>query len=124
MGFAYSAIGYTISKDHTTIMHYINVIDGLLKTDGNVLLLYKKCEYELIKQSEDFFLSKVKNEEETELVKVLRKKIERLTLEKKRLEYFEMFDRLRDIMDAINERTPKGKEKEVYNKIMRMFNGF
>jgi len=33
-GFSYEHIGYTIGKDHATIIHYVKSVDGLLKYDS------------------------------------------------------------------------------------------
>ncbi len=33
-GFSYQHIGYTLNKDHATIMHYVKSVDGLLKYDS------------------------------------------------------------------------------------------
>lgn len=33
-GFSYQHIGYTLNKDHATIIHYVKSVDGLLKYDS------------------------------------------------------------------------------------------
>jgi len=33
-GFSYQHIGYTLNKDHATIMHYVKSVDGLLQYDS------------------------------------------------------------------------------------------
>jgi len=122
-GMTFKSIGRTIGKDHSTIMYYVGMLDSLIESDPGLNTSYAKCR--------DLFFA---GREEHKI------EFDQIHAAKKIREYMDMYDkakrerdqaidfgrrlrRLRNIVNLIDERTPKGQEERVWTIINRMFNG-
>jgi hypothetical protein len=116
-----SEIGRPINKDHATIIHYLNNFSWLKKTDKEFstkfdILSDMYEEYRMVWFNDEKLEDKKKSQ-------LLEKSLEAVTLEKVKYEdWFKRFERLDSIIQLIEERTPKGEEEYVEQKINRMFN--
>jgi hypothetical protein len=118
------SIGEYLSKDHTTIIHYITQIESLMKQDERLLNNY-------IKASE-LFLQDKEVPVENLTVKNLHLKIESLNIQlehliterSKVLQINNKNRRFRHIVELLNERVKEGEEKKILKKINNMLNGF
>jgi len=116
-----SEIGRPVNKDHATIIHYLNNFSWLKKTDKEFstkfdILSDMYEEYRMVWFNDE----KLEDKKKTQL---LERSLEAVTLEKVKYEdWFKRFERLDSIIQLIEERTPKGEEEYVEQKINRMFN--
>jgi hypothetical protein len=113
------SIGKELGKDHTTIVHYTKTINNLL---GREVMLAEK--YLLCKRA--FNQEKPTQEEDiSDKLLSLKNENERLISERKKFNVmYERYFRLIDVIKLIDQRTPKGSETTVYDKINKMFNGY
>lgn len=124
-GFGCSQVGKSIRKHHTTILNYQRKWDGYvfsddsLKGDYNIVCnMYEKlCEIE----------PDVDNEEEDNLNEDITFKSinlrELLNHSQKNKYDTEEEERLKDILELVRERTKKGTEEVVFNKLRNIYNG-
>lgn len=118
-GHTCTAIGKYIGKDHTTIVHYSNKMDALLSRDELLAEKYIKCKNALQKERP------VIEENLSDRVVFLKSEVEKLVAERKKFNnMYERYMRLVDIIRLIDQRTPKGSEDVVYDKINKLFNGY
>ncbi len=116
-----SDIGRYIEKDHATIIHYLDNFTWLKKTDKEFstkfdILSDMYEEYRMVWFNDEKLEDKKKSQ-------LLERSLEAVTLEKVKYEdWFKRFERLDSIIQLIEERTPKGEEEYVEQKINRMFN--
>lgn len=122
-GLTFKYIASSIGKDHTTIIHYVHLLSNLLETEPSVNHKYAKCR-------DLFFAGREKHKIEYDALHANKKLEEyvsayrRVSGERDRaLEFNKRVSRLRDIVELIDERTPKGQERKVWVMINRMFNG-
>lgn len=117
-GYTRSEIGRYLKKDHSTIVHYMNDVDDMIKYTAGMAEKYLICK-ELFTNS----ISETTNEENKTIVG-LKVRIDELLLDREKLkEKVDKYKRISQIIDLIDYRTPKGKEYFVYRKINLMFNG-
>lgn len=114
-------IGRPINKDHATVIHYIKNFDWLKKNDERF-----SRKFDMLRDMYDEFRSVWFDDEvydDKRKIKFLENTLEILTLEKNKYEtWVKKNSRLDSIIQLINERTPKGEEEYVEQKINRMFN--
>lgn len=113
------SIGKSLQKDHSTIVHYTNVANTLISRDESLAHKYLLCKntFSQVVPSNNLGVS-------NRLV-VLSSENERLLQEKDMLvNNLKRYDRLKDIIKIIEERTPNGMELVIKNKIRKMFNGY
>jgi len=120
-GYTLKTIGETLGKDHTTIIHYIRSIENLIETEPNINNAYAKCR--------DIFFEGEEQEPELD-PEVLKIRIKQCTKEydtmkvtlQREKEYNRRLKRLRQIVNMLDERIPKGKEDKYQAIINRVFN--
>jgi hypothetical protein len=122
-GLTFKYIAGTLSKDHTTIIHYINLMNNLIETEPEVNHKYAKCR-------DIFFAGRENHKIEFDAIKANQKleecmeRYKRAAFEKDRaISFNKKLSRLRDIVELIDSRTPKGAEQKIFMAINRMFNG-
>jgi hypothetical protein len=122
-GMTFKSIGRTIGKDHTTIMYYIGMLDSLIESDPALNSAYAKCR-------DLFFAGREEHKIEFDQIQAAKKIREYMDLYDKAkrerdnaVDFSRRLRRLSDIVQLIDERTPKGQEKRVWTIINRMFNG-
>lgn len=122
-GLTFKFIATSIGKDHTTIIHYVHLLSNLLETEPSVNHKYAKCR-------DLFFAGREKHKIEFDALKSNQRLEEYVQAYRKAagerdraLEFNRRVSRLRDIVELLDERTPKGQERRVWVMINRMFNG-
>lgn len=121
-GYTYSSIARYLSKDHSTIIHYICECNHLIQTDDKMMETYINCR-NLFLQDKDALLTYTDKDAVKEMV-ILKMDIEKLIDKNNKLKNTQnKYDRLSEIINIIDKRTAKGKEHEVKQEIIRMFNG-
>jgi hypothetical protein len=116
-GYSLSAIARYLDKDHTTIIHYIKDVDGLLKYTPNVLNKYLMVRDKFNKVEGDLFMT-VRERELQSSIDSLNSEVERLILENNNYKW----NRLNTVFNLIDKRTPVGKEELIYKRINQLFN--
>ena len=125
-GYSFTRIGAMLGKDHATIIHYLKNIEWYMKTDVEFRekfnLAYEDC------YIEDATIHLLNEDELIKEVFSLRKEIKSLhsqidSLKLEQLETKKESNRLKPIIDMINQRTRVGTEELVYNKLNVMYNG-
>ena len=123
-GHTLKSIGRSIHKDHTTIIHYINQVDHLIKHDVRLAEKYVTCK-NIFLQGKPFISEKLSEADLVNVIDKLTKENETLILERKNvLEMRESFRSIEPIMKLIESRMAKGDEKLIEEKLTKMFNGF
>lgn len=121
-GYTLKTIGVSLGKDHSTILHYMSMVDFILKQDDRLLERYMQCRDEFLKDRQPI----IKNATEKELmdrINSLNKRLDDLLLERNNILNLEIKNRrLESIIDLINARTPQGTERIIEKKINQMFN--
>jgi len=121
-GYTYSSIARYLSKDHSTIIHYICECNHLIQTNDKMMETYINCR-NLFLQDKDALLTYTDKDAVKEMV-ILKMDIEKLIDKNNKLKNTQnKYDRLSEIINIIDKRTAKGKEHEVKQEIIRMFNG-
>lgn len=121
-GHTFESIGESLNKDHSTIIHYIDISNAVFMQDDQLSEKYFVCKELFMKDNPN--LSREYKEFE------MTSKIFRLTSERDELlkqikfanEIKNKYKRLESIIELINMRTPIGLEKSIEIKINRMFN--
>lgn len=122
-GFSFASIGYTLKKDHATIIHYLRYIDHIFVQDKALFDKYVKCKDILFnKVDENYTL--VDDASYRRVYKELEQKIGELQEKYINLHHrVEKYKRIESIIDLVNERTDQGDEELIEYKIRTMFNG-
>lgn len=122
-GLTFKYIASSLGKDHTTIIHYVQLLSSLLETEPSVNHKYAKCR-------DLFFAGREKHKIEYDSVKMAQQLEEYMQAYRKAsnerdraVDFNRRVSRLRDIVELLDERTPKGHERRVWTMINRMFNG-
>jgi len=115
-----------LKKNHATVIHYLKYFEGYLATDIEFKRKYRDCtltyrnKFEPVqkmnKSRMEQKLIELRNDNED-----LRGKVESLMSQIKILNREE--DRFSEIYDVIHDRTRRGTEEMVKNKLNKMFNG-
>jgi hypothetical protein len=120
-GYTLSTIAKYLSKDHTTIIHYITVSNFILMQDNRLMDMYVVCKEKFLKDR-DPILSYTDNE----LIKTilsLRNQIDTLVLERDNIKKMESKHiRFYNVINLIDKRVPHGQEKIIYKKINEILN--
>ena len=120
-GHTYTAIGKSIYRDHSTIIHYTKLIDDLMSTEKYLKEKYVMCKEIVLRSMKTNLLPleelnlKVEVEELNFRIKELLD--ERLAV----LEITNRFARLENIINLIDKMAPVGAEEVVEEKIKNMF---
>ena len=113
------SIGKSICKDHSTILHYISKAEDLISRDevlGEKYIICKNTFYQL---------APFKSSETSKKFVLLVSDNERLIEEKNKINNeLKKYDRIKAIINIIDQRTPKGMEKVIEDRINKMFNGY
>jgi hypothetical protein len=121
-GYTYSSIARYLSKDHTTIIHYICECNSLIQTNDKIMETYLICRDKFL-QDKDALLTYTDKDAVKEMI-VLKNDIENLMLKNSRIKNLEIkYERLNEIINLIDKRTPEGDEHRIRKEIMKMFNG-
>lgn len=121
-GHTYTNIGEYMSKDHSTIIHYVSEISHLLQNNKTIFDTFIQCKNKFLENKEPVLLHSDKD-----IVKEvfhLREQLESLTShydEVKRTE--KKYQRIMPIINLIDARTPRGHEDIIRKKINEMLNG-
>jgi hypothetical protein len=116
-----SEIGKAISKDHATIIHYLNNFQWFKKGDVKFsdtfdLLSDMYEEYRKVWFDDSKY-------DDSRKIQFLENALKETKLEKEKYEkYIKKIKRIESIVQMIEERTPRGEEEYVESKINRMFN--
>jgi len=129
-GYGITNIGRYLKKDHSSIIHYMDVIKTVLKFDEVLMgkYMYAKDMY-VNKMSVPYHeLNPVKltSKEKAQQIKIqmLNDEIDSLILEKRKLMIISKTNnRLSEIINFIDKQTPHGQEAYLLRKISTMFNG-
>ena len=123
-GYSFADIGKTINKNHATIIHYLRDIDHIFVHDKPFFDKYSKCRDAVFNSLND------NSEYESDImykqiIKGLEIKLSEMTykcinLSKK----IEKYNRIKSIIELIEERTCDGDEEIIEGKIRKIFNGF
>lgn len=123
-----TAIGTFMNKDHTTVLHYRRELYDLCKTDSRLkstyeesLKIYESCTQSsnYKKPHEDELTEEIKKLEESEAELKSQINVLNLRLESK----LHKESRLNNIIDIVIDRTRRGTECLVEEKIKRFYNG-
>jgi FtsZ-binding cell division protein ZapB len=121
-GYTYSSIARYLSKDHSTIIHYICECNHLIQTDDKMMETYITCRNKFL-EDKDALLTYTDKDAVKEMI-ILKMDIEKLIEKNNKLKDIQnKYNRLNEIINLIDKRTPEGKEHEVKKEIIRMFNG-
>lgn len=119
--YSLTSIGEPIDKDHATIIHYLKNFTWLRQNDKNF-----SRKFEMLNDMYDEFRGVWFSEDRFDDKKKILFLQDSLQIEQERSEryegYFKKIKRLDSIIQLIEERTPKGEEEYVEQKINRMFN--
>ena len=121
-GYTYSSIGRYLSKDHSTIIHYICECNSLIQTDDKMMETYINCRNKFL-EDKDALLTYTDKDAVKEMI-ILKMDIEKLIDKNNKLkESQNKYNRLSEIINLIDERTPEGQEHAIKKELIRMFNG-
>lgn len=121
-GYTYSSIARYLSKDHSTIIHYICECNHLIETNDKIMETYINCR-NLFLKDKNALLTYTDKDAVKEMV-ILKMDIEKLIVKNNKLKDIQnKYKRLSEIINLIDKRTPKGKEHEIKQELIRMFNG-
>ena len=115
-GYGISYLGRHIKKHHSSIIHYRDSANDLLETNEIFAEKYFICKDKFMSDKGD--LIQISSKEQ------LLNQIDALILDRNALlEEAQKHRRLRNIIEFIDSRTPRGKESFVLRQINLMFNG-
>jgi len=121
-GYTYSSIARYLNKDHSTIIHYICECNHLIQTDDKIMETYLICRDKFL-QDKDALLTYTDKDAVKEMI-VLKNDIDNLMLKNSRIKNLEIkYERLNEIINLIDKRTPEGNEHRIRKEIIKMFNG-
>lgn len=121
-GYTYSSIGRYLSKDHSTIIHYICECNSLIQTDDKMMETYINCRNKFL-EDKDALLTYTDKDAVKEMI-ILKMDIEKLIDKNNKLkETQNKYNRLSEIINLIDKRTPEGQEHTIKKELIRMFNG-
>lgn len=122
-GYTLKSIAESIGKDHTTIIHYMNQVDHMLRHDSQLMEKYLICKDSFVKDRDHILQKYSELELQIEIIN-LKNQIDELTLERSYvIRMDEKYKRLKNIIEVIDKRTPDGDEAFIERQINQMFNG-
>lgn len=121
-GYTYSSIARYLSKDHSTIIHYICECNNLIQTDDKMMKTYINCRSKFL-EDKDALLTYTDKDAVKEMV-ILKINMEKLIAKNNKLKDLQnKYKRLTEIINLIDKRTLEGEEHTIKQEIIRMFNG-
>jgi hypothetical protein len=114
----------TIKKNHATIIHYLRDIDHIFVHDKSFFEKYSKCREAVFNSLDD------NHEYESDImykqiIKDLETKLSEMTYKCVKLSNkIDKYNRIKSIIELIEERTCEGDEEIIEGKIRKIFNGF
>jgi FtsZ-binding cell division protein ZapB len=121
-GYTYSSIARYLSKDHSTIIHYICECNSLIQTDDKMMETYIVCRNKFL-EDKDALLTYTDKDAVKEMI-ILKMDIEKLIDKNNKLKDTQnKYNRLSEIINLIDKRTPEGQEHTIKQELIRMFNG-
>lgn len=121
-GYTFKVIASSLNKDHTTVVHYMSMVETIFKQDSRLLLKYMQCRDEFL-EGRDPIVRRASEKELTSRILELNNKIDELTLERDNILSIDKKNRrLESIIELIDKRTPQGAEKIIERRINQMFN--
>lgn len=122
-GYGVSDIGKYLKKDHSTIVYYSNEMKNLIEHNEATRHKYLLCKDLFLDGKIEYKQTKTEIEQQMHIIS-LNNQIEELILDKANLnKEVEKHKRIKNIIEFIESRTPRGKESFVLRKINLMFNG-
>jgi hypothetical protein len=129
-GYGVTIISKYLKKDHTSIMHYVESVNSVLRFDEGLMAQYMQAKEMYLSnkslpnsQEEEIKLTKKEKMQEIR-ISILNDEIDNLILEKTKLMIIsKKHKRLSEIINFIDKQTPHGKEDFILRKISTMFNG-
>jgi len=120
-GHTFKSIGNYLYKDHSTIMHYTIQASNLIKTDRKIMDIYINCRNKFLENREPLVLHT--DRDLVREVLSLRNQLDDLVFQYEEIKKIEKkYERLSDIINLIENRTPVGKENQIKKRINEMFN--
>ena len=121
-GYTLYSIGKYLRKDHSSIVHYMRDVHHLLTQVDGLMAKYTVCRDSFLIDKEEIIINKIAKEKEMSIIS-LNNQIEKLILEREEVtKATEKYKRIKNILELVDKRTPKGKEKFVLKNINLMFN--
>ena len=126
IGYTFYDIGATLNKDHATIVHYLKNLNELMVVDKPLMGKYLKCVELFGKDIEPVVIDPDLTSVSLKLLnESLRNQLESLTLENANLRaHMDKYVRLKNIIDILNDETPRGGELSMEIKIQQMITRF
>lgn len=129
IGHSLPAIAESLNKDHTTIIHYVRTMKGLLDTDKEILRRYLKCRELIVSEkqpvnllsNEDYKIEAMRLKDQLEVLKAENYLLNEEKIELTRQLNVDQSKRLTKIFNLIEDNTPTGYELIVERKIRKMF---
>jgi hypothetical protein len=120
LGYGLTQIGVSLGRDHTIIIHYIQTAEDFINTDYIWAANYLKCRDKFHENRAELKMNEVE----------LKKSVTKLTRDnefyirerEKYMKLVDKYDRFDFIIQYLDERVPRGSEKLVRDKIIRMLN--
>ena len=113
-GYTLPQIGKSISKDHSTIVHYVKTFDFLSNQLEDLRYNYDKCREEFLKRSTTLFPEQHNQSYIKEIIGIRNRKDE-LEFKEKMLTSLELkYNRLKNIIELIDNNTAKGEEHKIF----------
>lgn len=129
-GYGVTIISRYLKKDHTSIMHYVESVNSVIRFDEDLMAKYIQAKdmylnNKSIPNPQDEKIKLTKKEKMQQIrISILNDEIDSLILEKTKLMVIsKKHKRLSEVINFIDKHTPNGKEDFVLRKISIMFNG-
>lgn len=117
-------IGAVVNRDHSTVMHGLEMFDVLISSDKNFKLKYNSVTHLLFDAVEFPKRDTIAHYKLTKENEELKIKIKELTLKTKQLEVNDgESKRFKSIIERLEYQVPHGKELEAEKQINRFLNG-
>lgn len=121
-GHTFESIGDSLGKDHSTIVHYIDISNMAFIQDDDLSEKYLVCK-ELFMKDKPHLSREYKEFQMMSKVLKLTSERDELIRELQKLRKVDkVYKRIESIIEFINMRTPVGLEKTIELRIKRMFN--
>lgn len=121
-GHTFDSIAESLGKDHSTIIHYIDISNMAFVQDSDLSEKYIICKNLFLSDKPNLTREYKEFEMTSKLFRVTAERDELLKQIQKYAKFDKKYGRLESIIELINMRTPIGLEKSVERKINRMFN--
>ena len=123
LGYSLGKIGQYLSKHHSSVIYCINTLENLMPIEPKLDRDYAVCKDTFYSKRDPDTETMGENDMKKELF-LLRKKTAEMKMELYELNAKNAkYERVKDIIMVVEERTPKGEEEFIMKKIMAMYNG-